>query len=169
MFCYLQSNNGLFKRGSGCFIIKFSVPEIKVLILLSYFIVFGIVSLVNLTITINEADPFLHDLLNYFTCQLGGYNPECEEFRRQFEKHLKPGLNGTSYLLIGLYTWVHVLIATKAQDYKWLNQKIVPFYHSIVKAPPSNEAAAASATTTATNKKAPDKSTEVITITLATI
>ena len=169
MCCYLQSNNGLFKRGSGCFIIKFSVPEIKILILLSYFIVFGIVSLVNLTITINEADPFLHDLLNYFTCQLDGYNPECEEFRRQFEKHLKPGLNGTSYLLIGLCTWVHVLIATKAQDYKWLNQKVVSLYHSVVKASPSNEAAAASATTIATNKNATDKSIEVTTISLATI
>ena len=48
------------------------MPEIKNLILLGYFIVFGVVSLVNLTITLNEADPFLHDLLNYFACQLGG-------------------------------------------------------------------------------------------------
>ena len=131
------------------------MPEIKILILLGYFIVFGIVSLVNLTITLNEADPFLHDLLNYFACQLGGYKPECEEFRREFEKHLKPGLNGTTILLIGLYTWVHVLIATKAHDYKWLNQKMVSFYHLIVKAPPSPPEAAA---TSATNKISPDKS-----------
>ena len=145
----------MFKRGSGCFIIKISVPEIKILVLLGYFIVFGVVSLVNLTITLNEADPFLHDLLNYFACQLGGYKPECEEFRRQFEKHLKPGLNGTSYLLTGLYTWVHVLIAIKAQDYKWLNQKIVAFYHLIVKTTPGREAAV----TSTTNKSTPDKST----------
>ena len=125
----------MLKRENGCFAIKFSVPEIKVLILLSYFIVFGIVSLVNLTITINEADPFLHDLFNYFTCQLGGYNPECEEFRRQFEKHLKPGLNGACYILLGLNTWVHILIATKAQDYKWLIQKIASLYHFIAKIP----------------------------------
>ena len=130
---YLQSNNGLFKRGKGCFVIKFSVPEIKILILLSYFVVFGIVSLVNLTITINEAEPFLDDLFNYFACQLGGYDPQCEDFRRQFEKHLKPGLNGTSILLLGLITWVHILIATKAQDYKWLMQKLISFYHLIGK------------------------------------
>ena len=108
------------------------MPEIKILILLSYFIVFGIVSLVNLTITLNEADPFLDDLLNYFACQLGGYNPKCEDFRRQFEKHLKPGLNGASYLLLGLNTWVHILIATKAQDYKWLVQKTVSFYRGLI-------------------------------------
>ena len=108
------------------------MPEIKILILLSYFIVFGIVSLVNLTITLNEADPFLDDLFNYFACQLSGYNPNCEDFRRQFEKHLKPGLNGAAYLLLGLNTWVHILIATKAQDYKWLMQRVVSFYNALI-------------------------------------
>ena len=111
------------------------MPEIKILILLSYFVVFGIVSLVNLTVTLNEADPFLEDLFNYFACHLSGYDPKCEQFRRQFEKHLKPGLNGTSYFLLGLYTWVHILIATKAQDFKWFRQRIVSFYHLIVKVP----------------------------------
>ena len=108
------------------------MPEIKILILLSYFAVFGIVSLVNLTITLNEADPFLDDLLNYFACQLGGYNPKCEEFRRQLEKHLKPGLNSASILFLGLSTWVHILIATKAQDYQLLMQKAAALYHSLM-------------------------------------
>ena len=115
-----MQSNGLVKRGKTCFAINFTVPEVKVLILLSYFVVFGIVSLVNLTITLNEANPFLDDLFKYFACQLGGYNPKCEDFRQQFEKHLKPGLNGSTYLLLGLITWIHILIATKAQDYKWL-------------------------------------------------
>ena len=46
---YLQSH-GLFKRGKGrC--INFSVPEVKILILLSFFIAFGIVSLANFSVT----------------------------------------------------------------------------------------------------------------------
>ena len=151
---YPQSKNGLLKREGGCFAIKLSVPEIKILILLGYFIVFGIVSLVNLTITLNEADPFLDDLLNYFACQLGGYNPECEEFRRQFEKHLKPGLNGASYLLLGLNTWVHILIATKAQDYRWLMQKIASLYHLIAKIP-LQITASSSSSTKASSKSSP--------------
>ena len=131
---HLQSN-GLVKRGKGCFAINLTVPEIKVLILLSYFVVFGIVSLVNLTITLNEANPFIDDLFKYFACQLNGYDPKCEKFRRQLEKHLKPELNGSSFLLLGLITWVHILIATKAHDYKWLMQKMMSCYHSVVKVP----------------------------------
>lgn len=127
-----MQSNGFFKREKGCFIINFTVPEVKILILLSYFLVFGIVSLVNISITINEANAFLDDLFKYFACQLGGYNPKCEEFRQQFEKHLKPGLNGANYALIGLITWVHILIATKAQDYKWLRQKAASCYHYLI-------------------------------------
>ena len=47
-------------------------------------------------------------------------------------EHLKPGLIGASYLLLGLNTWVHILIATKAQDYKWLMQRVVSFYNALI-------------------------------------
>lgn len=115
---------------------------------------FGIVSLVNVTITINEADPFLDDLFKYFACQLSGYDPKCEEFRQQFEQHLKPGLNGASYLLLGLNTWVHILIATKRQDYQWLMQKAVSWYRMIIKVP-------LSIVSSSTNKDSSNKSPPV--------
>jgi len=100
------------------------VPEVKILILLSYYIIFGIVQLINITITINEANPFRDDLFKYFACQLGGYDPMCEDIRRQFEKHLKPGLNGVSYFLFAFITWVHLLFAITGEDVKWLIQKV---------------------------------------------
>ena len=107
MFVFLQSF-GLFKQGKG-YCINFSVPEVKILILLSYFIIFGIVTLVNFSVSINEANPFLDDLFKYFACQLGGFDPMCEDIRRQFERHLKPELSGATYFLMGLTTCVYLL------------------------------------------------------------
>ena len=131
--CILQSS-GLFKRGKTyCNFINFSVPEVKILILLSYFIIFGIMTLVNFSVSINEANPFLDDLFRYFACQLGGLNPDCEDIRRQFERHLKPELNGTTYLLTGLITWVYLLFAIQAQHVKKLVQRIISCYHGSAK------------------------------------
>ena len=100
--------SGLFKRGSS-YCINFSVPEVKILILLSYFIIFGIIALVNFSVSINKVNPLLNDLFRYFVCQLGGFDPMCEDIRRQFERHLKPELSGTTYLLSSLITWAYLL------------------------------------------------------------
>ena len=124
----------MHKRGKTC-LVFFSVPEVKILILLSYYILFGIVLLIHVTITINEAIPVRDDLLKYFECQLTGYDPVCEDIRRQFEKHLKPGLNGLSYFLIAFVTWVNLLFAITGEDVKRLMQKLMSCYHLIIKPP----------------------------------
>ena len=90
-------------------------------------------TLVNFSVSINEADPFLDDLFRYFTCQLGGFNPECEDIRRQFEKHLKPGLNGATFLLIGLITWVYLLFAIQVEDVKRVVRRITARYRGSTK------------------------------------
>lgn len=123
---FLQSH-GLIKNDSqqGCLGISFSVPEVKILILLSYFIVFGIMTLVNFSILIHESSHFSNDLARYFVCQLNGYDPTCEDYRREFEKHLSPEVNSTTYLLIGLTTWVHLLFVIQIQDVKKLIKRIM--------------------------------------------
>ena len=88
-----------------------------------------------MTITIDEAIPFRNDLFKYLECQLTGYDPICEDIRRQFEKHLKPGLNGLSYFLIAFITWVNLLFAIKGEDVKCLIQKLMSCYHLITKPP----------------------------------
>ena len=86
--------------------------------------------LIHITLTINNAVPFRKDLLNYFECQLTGYDPVCEDIRRQFEEHLKPELNAVSYFLIAFITWVNLLFAITGEDVKWL---ITPCCHLIAK------------------------------------
>ena len=122
----------MFKRGKRhC--INFGVLEVKIIILLSYFIIFGIIALVNFSVSINEANPFLDDLFRYFACQLGGFDPKCEDIRRQFERHLKPELNGATYFLIGLITWVYLLFAIQTHNVKRLVQRIRQCYRASTK------------------------------------
>ena len=106
----------------------FSVPEVKILTVLSYYIVFGFMQLINITITVNEASPFRDDLCKYFECQLTGYNPACEDIRRQLEKHLKPGLTALCYILFAFVTWVNLLFAIHREDIKSLMQKLTSCY-----------------------------------------
>ena len=129
----LLQNYGLAKQGKQrC--INFSVPEVKILILLSTFIVLGVVALVNLSINITDGQLFMDDVIRYITCQLGGYNPVCEDIRREFEKHLYPGIEITTYFLLGLVSWVYLLFAIHIQDIKRVLQIISPCYHATAKA-----------------------------------
>ena len=121
---YIQTY-GLVKNEKGHCKFHFSVPEIKILLLLGYFIVFDVVTLVNLSIGISEADGFYYDLLEYFECNLFGSDPRCVAYRQKLERHLKPGLNATAFIMLGLLPWVHLLFAVQAHDVKQLMKKIM--------------------------------------------
>ena len=129
---YTLQYAGLHKRGKTCSVF-FSIPEVKILILLSFYILYGTILLTYVTIAIDEAIPFQNDLFKYLECQLTGYDPVCEDMRHQLEKHLKPGLYGLSYFLSAFITWVNLLFAIKGEDVKWLIQKLMSCYHLIVK------------------------------------
>ena len=125
----ILQNYGLFKQGNTCYI-NFSVPEVKILILLSSFIVFGVTVLVKFSFAITETNSYVEHLYEYFTCQLGGFNPMCEDIRRQFEKHLQPELSALTYLLMGLIAAIYLLFAVQAQDIKRLIQRIRSCFHA---------------------------------------
>ena len=124
-FTSSPQNNALFQRDKCHCVVDFSVPEVKILLLLSYFIVFGVVSLVNFTFAAINLNPFLDDLYRYFLCELGGNNPLCEDIRRDFESHLNPELNFVTFVLLAMLTWVHLLFAIQFQDIKKLMQRVL--------------------------------------------
>jgi len=107
--------------------ISFSVPEVKMLLLLSYYVIAGVVSLISFTIDVENADLILEQLINYFNCHLGGNDPICEEFRWRFEDYSNSKLGIISNLLIALITWVNLLFAIHTQDVKWIIQRIKSF------------------------------------------
>ena len=109
------------------------MPEVKILILLSCFIISGILTLVHLGFAINDTELLLDEIFKYITCQLGGYNPMCEDIRHQFEKHLHPELHVATALSLGLLSWVYLLFAVQVQDIKRVLQGMATFCHAIAK------------------------------------
>ena len=133
LFNYLFQKQQLFKKQSSkwfCYI-KFSVPEVKVLIISCYFIIFGITALVNVSITVRDGDIAMFKLLVYFTCQAAGYNgtDTCAGERDDLESHLKPELNAATYFLLGLVPWLNLLFAIQVQDIKRALHRILAILH----------------------------------------
>ena len=112
--------NGLFtkKKKKGFFNIRFSVPQVKMLLLLTYFVVFGVIALATLSVVTDNAERFVHDMFRYSKCNFAGYDPKCEDIRRDFEKHTSPGLISSTYLLMGLLSWVHLLFVIQVEHIK---------------------------------------------------
>ena len=83
-------------------------------------------ALVNLSISVRDADIILDKLFAYFTCQAAGYNgPDtCATERDELESYLKPELNAVTYFLLGLLPWTNLLFAIQVRDIKKLAKKL---------------------------------------------
>ena len=79
---------------------------------------FGITSLLSITLYTSNANALIDDLFRYFACNLFGYNPECESIRNDFEKHTFPGLMTLSLVQLELVSCVFLLFVIQAQDIK---------------------------------------------------
>jgi len=114
--------------------VAFNVPEIKILFLSCYFVVFGVITLINVSIGIRDSDIILDKLFIYFTCQAAGYNgPDtCVKERDDLESYLKPELNAASYILLGLLPWSNLMYAIQAKDVKKVIQKLTAYRWHIV-------------------------------------
>jgi len=119
-YLIVLQTKGLFneKRRKGFCSISFSVPQVKMLLLLAYFIVVGIMALVTLSVVVSNAESFVNDMYRYAKCNLLGYDPKCEDIRRDFEKHTSPGLICFTYLVLGCLSWVHLLFVIKVEHIK---------------------------------------------------
>ena len=89
-------------------------------------------ALINLSISIRDADVILNKLLDYFACQAIGYsaNHTCYAEYDELESHLKPELNSGTYFLLGLLPWSNLLFAIQVTDIKKAIQKVISFYSS---------------------------------------
>ena len=94
--------------------------------------IFGIVALINLSISIRDADIILDKLLDYFACQARGYNVNntCDIEYEELDSYLKPELNAITYFLLGLVPWSNLLFAIQVSDIKKAFRKIARIYSS---------------------------------------
>jgi len=96
-----------------------------------FFIIFGVVALINLSISIRDTDIILDRLLVYFACQAKGYNADntCSAEYNNLEMVLKPELNTATYFLLGLVPWSNFLFVIQVSDIKKAIHKVKIMCH----------------------------------------
>ena len=98
----------------------------KVFLILSYIVGFGIIALITLGINVRDSEIITETLLKYILCQLPGLNNgnSCTAMRDKIESHLQIELNSVTNLLLGLLPWVILLLAVQFTDIKNALRKV---------------------------------------------
>ena len=92
----------------------------KVFLILSYYIVFGIIAVIALSINVRNSEFVTETLLEYIICQVVGFSNvnSCNAIRNEIESHLQIELNSATYIIMGLLPWVILLFAVQFTDVK---------------------------------------------------
>ena len=86
---------------------KISTAEIKIIIVLCYYALFGIVALSNFSIEIGERENTTEAITQYFFCEAVGSGAECD--RSGFDHFGHHGLAVLVYLLLGLIPVINLI------------------------------------------------------------
>jgi hypothetical protein len=112
---YSPQKHGLFRTKKKS-IFKFGTPERKILITLCYYVLMSVVALTRFTFIVRNAEAFEGRLTDYFACEAGGKNPDCD--RNDFRQHTNPTLSAMSLALIGLFPAVNLIYAINVGELK---------------------------------------------------
>lgn len=120
---FFQKNNVL-NEDIGRKKCSVSVPEMKTIILLAYYVLFGLMFSIYTGRTIKETPLYIENIYAYLLCQLHGDNPACRKFQEQYLEHQSPNITSIIFIMMGLITWVNLLFVVQYQDIKWIAAKI---------------------------------------------
>ena len=133
IFTYMQRHQLFEKQSSkNCCCIKFSIPEVKILIFSCYFIIFGIIALVTLSIFIRDSEILTDKLLTFVVCESKGYTDvdSCVEERDNLYSHTHSDLTSATYILLALIPWSSLLFAVQVADIRRAVHKIISLYQN---------------------------------------
>lgn len=109
-------------------------PEIKMLILLCYFIVYIAVLSALIVESVQYSGPVTEGIFAYFLCQLNGNNPNCDKLQMQFRQYLRPELASTTFLMTGLINWVYLIFPIHYKDIEYIVLRVTTKIHHLYKA-----------------------------------
>ena len=91
-------------------------PEVKMLILLCYFVVYTAVLSALIVVSVEYLEPITEGIFGYFLCQLNGENPNCDALLVQFRQYLRPKLASTTFLMTGFINWIYLIFPIHYKD-----------------------------------------------------
>ena len=108
-FGFFAQNQIATRYRSGSW--NFSTAETKILVILCYYAIFGIVALIYFALASADLNEFIDAILEYFICEGAGLQVECD--RSQFEQYTYFGLVMFTVFLLGLLPCVNLVFVIK--------------------------------------------------------
>ena len=99
-------------------LLRLTTAEVKVVVLLCFFLMFGVVNAIYFSLYARSYDFVLSLALEYTICQSTGHNNSCEVHKDKIEENRYHGLANASYFLMGLLTISNVLFAIHMKQLK---------------------------------------------------
>jgi len=107
-------------------IIKYSTPEVKLIILFSYYSVTVILILVRLVVNLRSINTAVENVADFTLCSTGGYRMECDEYRERLHHNMIPSVifDLISTIFIALVNFINLLYVLQYQDFKRLKETL---------------------------------------------
>ena len=104
---------------------KAKAVEVRVLIILCYFILLGVSALTTFSVSSQNIQHFTRELISYFLCEsTGTTNGKLPCDRMAFEQFSNPIPTALSFLLLGLYPVVNLIYVVHIQELKQKGKKL---------------------------------------------
>ena len=85
------------------------IAEIKITIVLCYYIIIGSVALGTFALNATTSDDFIKMLFQYFTCKSNGSNNLCASERNAYEAFTNAEIGTASFILLGFLPAVNLV------------------------------------------------------------
>lgn len=109
-------------------------PEIKMLTLLCYFIVYTAVLSSLIVVSVQYSKPITEGIFAYFLCQLNGENSNCEKLLMEFRQYVRPGLASATFLMTGLINWIYLIFPIHYNDIEYIFVRATSRIHHLYRA-----------------------------------
>lgn len=117
LFCFSLQVSGLQRKAKAV--------EVRVLIILCYFILLGVSALTTFSVSSQNIQHFTRELISYFLCESTGItNGKLLCDRMAFEQFSNPIPTALSFLLLGLYPVVNLIYVVHIQELKQKGKKL---------------------------------------------
>ncbi len=107
-------HQGLFGQNAKNAKHALNKAERKLIIIFTYYMVFATLTLVYYSIVTGNYDNFEEAVIDYFSCEAGGYNP-VSPCPKDYEQYTYPELQATIYIVMGFIPSVNLIYVIDVQ------------------------------------------------------
>lgn len=106
-----------------------TIAETKILFVLCYYVVFGVITLAYFGYTTADQEDFVNGIKSYFTCEASGQRPNSTPCDPDlYLQYNNPELGATTYLLMGLITTANFIFVI---NWKFTKDKMMSCFRTI--------------------------------------